>query len=120
MGLILFIVAQVTVPVFNLLGLVYSLFRWKSLKEYDKYLEDVAISKDQLSNTVMRYLFNDIMIKKGGYPYGDPDQTLSYVFGKNKQLKKLTWFGMFWANFLNKLDKNHVEDAVVNEEGINT
>jgi len=116
MGVVLFIIAQITTPIFNLIGLVYSLFRFKSFKELNSYFETVARSKDQHSNAVLKYLFNDIMTKKGGFEFGNEDQTLSYVFGKNKELKKLNLFGKFWANFLNKLESNHVENSVQNEE----
>lgn len=120
MGIILFFIAQITTPFFNILGLLYSLFRVGSFKGLNSYLLTVSISKDQHSNSVLKFLFNDVMTKKGGYHFGNPDQTLSYVFGKNKELKKLNWFGMFWANFLNRLENNHVENAVTNEENNTT
>ena len=42
--------------------------------------------------------------------------TLSAVFGKNKQLGKLNKLGLAIAWILNKIDPNHTEKAVKNEE----
>ncbi len=116
MGVLLFIIAQVTTPFFNIIGLIYSLFRFKSWKELNEHYLTVAESKDQHSNVTMKHLFNDVLKKSEGYLFGNQDQTISYVIGKNKELKTLTKFGYFWSRFLNKLDANHVEDAVINEE----
>jgi hypothetical protein len=44
--------------------------------------------------------------------FGNPDVTISAVFGYNKYANRLTRFGQFWSRFLNKVDKLHVEDAL--------
>lgn len=107
-GIILFISTQIVTPVFNILGIIYACFRFKSLKEADDFFFKVAGSEDQHSNLTMKYFFNDTMIKKDGYKFGNPDEKISSVYGKNQKKEKLTWFGYFWGvTFLNKFEKDH-------------
>ena len=49
-----------------------------------------AMSIDRFANVNAAELFNDIFIKKGGYKFGHPDETISSVIGKNQQNKTLT------------------------------
>lgn len=119
MGLLLFIIAQITTPIFNWFGLLYSVFRANSWKEWNEYLKDIAISKDQNSNVVMKYLFNDIMIaKKSIHKFGNEDETISSVFGKNQLCKTLLRFGRFWNRFLSKIEKNHSINSIEWDERI--
>jgi len=114
-GIGLFLVAQVTTPIFNLIGILYGSFRAPyngGFSELDSYYLDMAKSKDQHSNVAMQYLFNDVMAYGEKYRFGHMDETISSAFGKNKLKKALTRFGRFWARFLNRLDENHVENAV--------
>ena len=77
----------------------------------------MAISKDQLSNVYIQFWFNKWMItKESNNLFGNPDETISSVFGKNKRAKTLTKFGLYWANWLNKREKNHVEIAIEDDE----
>jgi len=76
-----------------------------------KYLLNVAISYDQLGNVLGGPLFNTLLKKPGGRPFGDADETISYVLGKNKRINKLTRLGKWIADGLNKIDPNHVEKA---------
>jgi hypothetical protein len=90
---------------FFLLGILLS-------KNKTKYLLNIAISYDQLSNTLGAPLLNKILIKKRGYKFGNPDQTLSYVLGLNKKSEHLSKLGKFFTNMLNKIEPNHVEKAI--------
>lgn len=45
-------------------------------------------------------------------PFGDEDDTLSYVFAKNYYHGSLSSFGRVWAWVLNAVDKNHLLKAV--------
>lgn len=133
-GFILFLIATVTVPWFNILGMVYSLFHYtftRTWKFASKDFESIALSKDQLSNVVMMNFFNTVMIDTARplkriegiktetliefANFGNPDVTISAVFGYNKHAKRLTRFGRFWSRFLNKVDSYHVEDALKSE-----
>ena len=121
MGFILFIIAQLTTPIFNNIGMIYACFRIKSIREANNYYRKLAISKDQHSNVCTKYLFNDIMIirkKDPSQPYrfGNEDETISSVFGKNQRRETLTIFGKFWNTFLNRIEKNHSELAIEEDE----
>jgi hypothetical protein len=72
----------------------------------------MSVSVDQLGNTVMSTLFNDILITKYGHKFGDEDQTISMVLGVNKAIGTLTKVGRLIADILNKIDPNHVEKAI--------
>ena len=43
------------------------------------------------------------------------DDTLSYVIAMNHKIGSLNKFGLFWANFLNKVDKDHLKKAIINK-----
>lgn len=76
------------------------------------YLFKVAISIDQCGNVVCSGLLNHTMITSDGYRFGNEDETISSVLGKNKETKTLTGFGFLIAELLNRIEKNHVENAV--------
>lgn len=117
MGFILLIIAIfLAIPLLPL-GWLYSIFTLRSKPEkLNAYARVIALSIDQLGNVVLSNLFNDIMIKKGGYPFGDEDETISKVLGVNKYIKKLTWLGSLLADILNKIDPDHVEKAAGNHK----
>lgn len=80
-------------------------------KNKAKYNLNVAISYDQLGNVILAPLMNVLLKKKGGKFFGHPDETISFVLGRNKALGKLTKLGKLIADGLNKIDPNHVEKA---------
>jgi hypothetical protein len=78
-----------------------------------KYHLNIGISYDQLGNTLGGPLFNLILRKKGGHKFGDPDETISAVLGYLKASGHLTKLGKLIADLLNKIDKDHVEKAIL-------
>jgi 8-oxo-dGTP diphosphatase len=112
MGLLLLIIAKLLSWVLFPLGWFYSLItfrlRWGRLSEYSK---QIAISIDQMGNVVLANLLNDLMIKRWGYKFGDPDDTISAVLGKNKAIDSLKIAGKILSSILNKIEPNHVEKA---------
>ena len=89
------------------------------MKDLKKYFEGIAVSYDQTANAENGILYNDIMITKMSLNvFGFPDETLSSVFGKNKRSKTLTKFGSIWSTLLNKIEKDHVEKAIEEDEGV--
>ena len=71
-----------------------------------------AISVSQALNCAYAEFFNHSLLKsKGPYLFGDPNETTSYVLGRNRKIDNLTLVGLGLAKFLNWLDPNHVEDA---------
>ena len=91
-------------PVLYLSGVILS--RWRS-----KYFLNIGISYDQLGNVLGGPLFNKTLRKEGGARFGNPDETISFVLGKNKKINKLTRLGRWIADRLNEIDPGHVEKA---------
>lgn len=114
-GLILFITALILKMVFYPIGFVYSclltLFK-NGYKELDGYLFNCAIADDQQANTYLAKLFNDILIKKGGHKFGNPDETISSVLGKNFLKNKLSLVGRLLNWTLNLFEKDHSVKAI--------
>lgn len=112
-GLILLIVARILstilLPVSFIYGTLVNLFKWR----LGKYYFNVAFSIDQLGNVVCMDLFNHTLIKRRSeHLFGDPDETISSVLGKNKEKETLTWVGRILVRILNCIDPGHVEDSV--------
>jgi hypothetical protein len=93
------------------IGFIVSMFYPKR----GKYLYKIALGIDQLGNIVCARLFNFFLIDLDGYQFGDEDETISSVIGKNKQANTLTMFGMLLDVILEKIDKNHTVDAIEND-----
>lgn len=94
-------------------------FLWQvitNLKGVNKYLFKVAVSIDQMGNVVCNKLFNDVMIKGNLHKFGNPDETISSVIGKNHKSGTLTFFGHSLHYLLNKIEKNHSENAIEEDE----
>ena len=99
-----------------LIGIKKKSLKW-TIDQLSIYYLKCAISTDQTGATVSMYLMNDFFIFPEGHRFGNPDETASYVFGRNKLDNTLYPFGLKIANVLNWIDKRHVEKAVANEEG---
>lgn len=95
--------------ILRIIGTIISLKRG----EYGKYYLDMAISNDQNGNVVGQYVFNLVLITKDSNAlFGNPDETISSVLGKNKKANTLTWLGCKIADILDRIEKNHVEKAI--------
>ena len=114
-GILLFIVSIILIVTTGLLGFVYGLLQQlftKGIKGLGRYSLNIAISIDQLGNVLMQHLLNLLWIKKGGYLFGNRDETISSVLGKNKQLNTLTGFGKAIDKVLDALDPNHSLNSI--------
>ena len=103
------------VPVTFVLTVVWFLLTGQ-FKKIDKYLFDCALSKDQHGGVYVRHLFNWWMIKKDEQPFGNPDETISSVMGKNQRANNLTAIGKALNWILNKIDPNHSIKAIEEDE----
>lgn len=114
-GLVLFIVSVVllilTGPLGFLYGILHSLFT-KGFRGLGEYLLKIAVSIDQLGNVLMQHLLNGVWIKKGGYKFGNRDETISSALGRNKKLGTLTGFGILIDKILDKIDPNHSLNSI--------
>lgn len=80
------------------------------------YFLDIAYSLDQLGNVICADLLTLTMIKDGGDRFGNPDETISSVLGKNKRGKTLTWCGWILSAILDAIDPNHVIKSIEDDE----
>ena len=111
MGVILNILASILKWVIQPFSYIYGAIISLSKGEFNKWNKDLAISKDRFGNILIKYIANQILITKEGYKFGNYNDTISKVLGKNKKQNTLTKLGVFLCYILNKLDKNHVEKA---------
>lgn len=82
-----------------------------------KYLWNLAVSIDQTLNVLLQYPLNDTMIKNSSKDkYGNPDETISGITGKNVLLNSLTKFGNLINSGLNKLERNHSVNSIEYDE----
>jgi 8-oxo-dGTP diphosphatase len=96
------------------LGLLITFFinlykrRWRfSFRRLDSQFLSIATSIDASGNVVCKDLFNLILIKKGGYAFGNRKETISSALGKNQRDNMLTGAGKAIAFVLDKIDKDH-------------
>ena len=119
-GFLLFPLSMILLISTAWLGLLYSFFSIpikisfkELLQRWHQYFLKMAISIDQLGNVVLQDLFNDLLITtKSQHSFGDEDETISSVLGKNKATQSLTKFGTLLANFLDWIDPNHVLNSI--------
>ena len=77
------------------------------------WLWNIFIWLDQGVNVIFAPLLNWLLKPENGR-FGDPDETLSSVFGKNrKNCKACYWICMA----LHLLDKNHCQKSIELDEG---
>lgn len=101
----------ITGPVGFLYGLIFTLVK-SGFKGVSEFLLKIAVSIDQLGNVIMQHLLNAIWIKKGGYRFGNRDETISSALGRNKRLGTLTVFGKLIDKLLDIIDPNHSLDSI--------
>lgn len=114
-GLLLLLISIALLLATGLLGFIFGFLKQlftKGLQGIGEYALKIAISIDQLGNVLMQHLFNLIWIKKEGYKFGNRDETISSVLGKNKQLAMLTGFGKVIDKILDFIDPNHSLNSI--------
>jgi hypothetical protein len=100
MGFLLFIIAYI-------LFLPLSLINFLVVKNKKGYFKSSAINLDKFGNREFRTLLNLTLRIETGYQFGNMNETISGVLGKNERDKTLTKTGKCLVWVLNKLDKNH-------------
>lgn len=101
--MLLFIIAYV-------LYIPLSIINWFFVKEKSGYFKSSAINLDKFGNREFRTLFNKTLVT--GYKFGNIDETISSVLGKNKLDGTLTNFGKILVWILDKIDNNHVIKSI--------
>ena len=114
-GFILFLISVLlfilTAPLGFIYGILHSLFA-KGIGGIGEYLLKIAISIDQLGNVLMQHLLNLLWVKKGGYKFGNRDETISSAIGRNKRMGTLTRFGSAIDKVLDFIDPNHSLNSI--------
>ena len=100
-----------TVPLGFIYGLFYKLFT-KSFAGIGELSLKIAVSIDQLGNVAMQYLLNAIMIVTGGYKFGNRDETISSVLGKNIKKNTLSKFGKIINSILDSIEAGHSLNSI--------
>jgi len=96
--MILFILAYV-------LYLPLSIINWLFVKEKSGYFKSSAVNLDKFGNREFRTLFNKTLAT--GHRFGDINETISSVLGKNQLTGTLTKLGLVLVWILDKIDKDH-------------
>lgn len=120
MGFVLFLIAVIlsilTVP----FGMVYTIiklsFRLKFgvlFRVSNGYFYRFALAIDQMGNVAMQDVFNDILIsKESKNKFGNEDETISSVLGKNEKDNTLSRLGKMLVKILNFIDPNHALNSI--------
>lgn len=105
MGLILFIIAYV-------LFLPITIFNALNVKKKG-YFKDTAINIDKFGNREFRFSLNKYLItEKSPDRFGNIEETISSVLGKNQLSNNLTSFGNLIANILDIIEKDHCKKSI--------
>ena len=108
-NILLFVVAVLLLillaPIAVLIKVIIAIRRGKFDSEWFKRL---ALSLDQLGNVIADDFFNWLLIRDDGIaPFGDEDETVSSVLGKNYLAGNLTVMGKALRYMLHMIDNNH-------------
>lgn len=106
----------VAIILFSLFAIPAFIYRVVRYKGQARYFLLVAVAIDQLGNVVLGSLLNDILITNSGYKFGNPDETISGVLGKNYLLGTLTALGKFFCMLLGRIEVNHVTKSIEEDE----
>lgn len=113
MGFLLFIIATIIklalFPLLYVIGAIAAIIKG----EFNQWNYDLAIAQDQYGNTLGKYIWNGLLItKQSKSRFGNNDETISSVIGKNKRDNMLTETGKVVDSILETLDPNHSTDAI--------
>ena len=119
-NILLFFVAVFLFVIVGAIGFVFQLSliiaRRKRFKSLQRYFLLIAVSIDQMANVVCSGLFNTTLKTKQGHPFGNEDETISSVLGKNKLKGTLTKTGKALDHLLGKIDTNHSIKSIEKDE----
>jgi len=106
--LLIFVAILLIIP-FGTIGIVYALF---TVRPLSPYWRGIAESIDQMGNHICGPIFNQWLLLSEGYPFGNIDETVSSVLGKNKVIGTLSPAGKWLDKILDWLDKDHSINAI--------
>ena len=107
-GLFLFLLAWALFLPLSLLNFLAVAIKFKDLG----YFKSSAVNLDRFGNSEFRTLFNLTLKKKEGYKFGNMEETISSVLGKNQRDNTLSFVGKALVWILDLLDKNHCKKSI--------
>jgi len=118
MSFLLFCVALLLVITTAPVGFIYALIRQtcsSKAKSLNVYFIEVALVLDEVGNVTMQHLLNDILLINDvqTYYFGNKNETISSVIGKNSITNTLSPLGRTLNSFLNFLDKDHSLNSII-------
>ena len=118
MSFLLFCVALLLVITTAPIGFVYALIRQtcsSKAKSLNVYFIEVALVLDEVGNVTMQHLLNDILLMNDvqTYYFGNKNETISSVIGKNSITNTLSPLGRTLNSILNFLDKDHSLNSII-------
>lgn len=117
MGFLLFIVSLILKRFLEPFIYIFSSIVALIKGEWNQYNTDLAIATDQYGNGLSKYLFNIALIKKESTnKFGNIDETISSVIGKNKVAGTLTGLGKTVDFILDLLEPDHSIKSIDNTE----
>ena len=118
MSLVLFCIALLLVITTAPFGFLYALIRQtvsSKTKSLNIYFIEMALVLDEVGNVTMQHLLNDLLLiqKEHTYLFGNKNETISSVIGKNSLTNTLSPLGRALNSFLNFLDKDHSLNSII-------
>ena len=107
-GLFLFLLAWALFLPLSLLNFLAVAFKFKDLG----YFKSSAVNLDRFGNFEFRTLFNLVLKKKGGYEFGNFEETISSALGKNQRDKTLSMAGKALVWILDMIEKEHCKKSI--------
>ena len=107
-GLFLFLIAWLLFLPLSLLNFLAVAIKFKDLG----YFKSSAVNLDRFGNSEFRTLFNLTLNKKGGYEFGNFEETISSALGKNQRDNTLSFAGKVLVFILDTIDKNHCKKSI--------
>ena len=107
-GLFLFLIAWALFLPLSLLNFLAVAIKFKDLG----YFKSSAVNLDRFGNSEFRTLFNLTLKKKEGYKFGNIEETISSVLGKNHRDNTLSFAGKVLVFILDTIDKNHCKKSI--------
>lgn len=118
MGFVLYIISSLLKFFLSFFFYLYGFCKSiKNIDEFNFWNKRIAVAKDRYGNGAGKYFFNDVLLTKNSkHKFGNINETISSVIGKNKRDGTLSWAGIKLDWFLNILEPNHsmksIDDAV--------
>lgn len=117
LDILLFVIAYVLLLPLTLINFVVVL---STSQDHGKgYFRTTAVNIDKFGNREFRKLWNLTLITDLGYQFGNPEETISSVLGKNERDGTLSKIGRGLAWILNTIDKDHclksIDDTIKNK-----